>query len=91
MPRMAKRKNIMDDILAEPIRLIGCPNIIVTRWFAYQFLKGCGWNPSERGFASLDWIVFGPAPVDLPLTDAEWRDAALASIREHYIREELAA
>ena len=71
---MAKRtRNIVDEIMNEPIRLPGAPQVIVTRGWAYQWLKRMGYNTDPKaGFASVDYMVFGGSrlrPVDEPLTD----------------------
>lgn len=71
---MAKQtRNIVDEIMNEPIRLPGAPQVIVTRGWAYQWLKKMGYNTDPKaGFASVDYMVFGGArlrPVDEPLTD----------------------
>jgi len=63
--------------MAEPMVLPGAPQIVVTRGWAYQFFtKTLGYNPSERGFGSVDYMVFGRSiaterclPLDTPLTD----------------------
>lgn len=72
------KSNIVDKIMAEPIRLVGFPQIIVTRAFAYQWLKSLGWSERERGYGSLDHVVFLPAPSSEPLTDPDYRDGLLA-------------
>lgn len=77
--------------MAEHVEMCGFPQIIVTRGFMYQWLKGCGWNPSERGYGSLDYICFAKKAVDVPLTDEATRDSLLASVRQDYLRGELAA
>lgn len=68
-----KKRNAIDEIMAEAIRLPGAPNIIVTRGWAYQWLKKMGYNTDPKaGFASIDYMVFGGSrmtPVNEPLTD----------------------
>lgn len=72
---MAKRtkRNIVDEIMNEPIRLPGAPQVIVTRGWAYQWLKKLGYPTDPRvGWGSVDSMVFGGRnmrPVDEPLTD----------------------
>jgi hypothetical protein len=70
---MAKpKRNFMDALMNEPIRLPGCPQMIVTRAFAYTWLRDeLGYDPKQRGVGSLDHMVFMPTPVDEPLTDIE--------------------
>lgn len=60
-------KTFMDELMAEPIPLAGCPSIIVTRDFAYRYLKDCGY-PLHGGFGSVDYMVFRHKPSDEPLT-----------------------
>jgi hypothetical protein len=71
---MARRKpSIINEIMNEPIRLPGAPQVIVTRGWAYSWLKRLGYNTDPKaGFASVDYMVFGGTrmrPVDEPLTD----------------------
>ncbi len=80
-------KIILARIMAEPIAMPGFPQLIVTRGFVYQFLKSAGWNPSERGFGSMDYAVFGPKIAREPLTDATERDHYLSQIADDYRRE----
>lgn len=86
-----RRVNIMDLVMAEHVEMPGFPQIIVTRDWLYQWLKGCGWNPCDRGYSSLDYIVFGRKSVDLSLYTDERRDFYLNAIRDQYTREEVAA
>lgn len=83
-----KRRNIMDEIMAEPMRLPGCPQLVVTRDFAYQWLKSMGYDPSGKGFGSLDWLVFLKAPVDEALTDIETRDTICKKLEPFYRSDE---
>lgn len=73
--------------MAEPICMPGFPQIIVTRHFLLHWLIGCGWSQKERGFASLDYIVFSAPKVDYPITDETERDRLLGQVRETYLRE----
>jgi hypothetical protein len=70
---MAKKQRFMDALMAEAIRLPGCPQAIVTRDWAYAWLKKMGY-PLHSGFNSVDYMVFRQKPVDEPLTDvtAPW-------------------
>lgn len=66
---MTKRKpTLMDELMAEPMRLPGAPQLIVTRDWAYAWLKKLGY-PLHGGYNSVDYMVFG-------------RDVATASRRE---------
>lgn len=80
------RRNIMDEIMAEPVEMPGFPQLIVTRGFACQWLGDCGWSPAETGFGSLDYIVFSKRPIESPLMSVEMRDRYLAQVREDYLR-----
>lgn len=80
-------KNTLTRIMAEPIAMPGFPQLIVTRGFLYQFLKSAGWNPSERGFGSLDYITFAADATAEPLTDEATRDHYLSGVAEDYRRE----
>lgn len=68
---MARRERLIDQVMAEPIRLPGAPDLVVTRDFAYSFLPKLGY-PSVGGYGSVDYMVFGGRnlhPADAPLTD----------------------
>lgn len=70
---MAKTKAI-DAVMAEPIRMPGAPQLIVTRGWAWQWLKRMGYETDCRKgpFATVDYMVFGGTrltPVNEPLTD----------------------
>lgn len=55
-----RRPTVIDQIMAEPMRLPGCPDLIVTRGFAYTFfVERCGYDPHASGFASVNYLVFG--------------------------------
>lgn len=86
-----RRANILDELMAEHVQFPGFPQIITTRGFVYQFLKGCGWKPCERGFGSLDYMAFGRKAVDAPLYPDELRDSLLTQVRDSYLRWEQAA
>lgn len=55
---MAKKQTAMDELMAEPIRLPGAPQVIVTRDWAWHWLKKCGF-PKHGGYNSIDYMVFG--------------------------------
>ena len=82
------RRTIIDEVMAEHIFMPGFLDMIVHRGFAYQWLKDCGWNPSERGFGSLDYQVFSKRPVEYPLTEDAIRDTRLNEVRADFIRED---
>lgn len=86
-----KRQTLLTELMNEAVEFPGLPQIITTRGFAYQWLKDCGWNESERGYGSLDYIVFARKAVDLPLYDGVLRDNLLAQVRHDYIRNQEAA
>jgi hypothetical protein len=82
-----KKPTIMDNLMAESIHMPGFPQIIVTRGFCYQWLTACGWSQCERGFGSLDYLVFAAPIAGYPLTDEATRDSLLAQVRHSYLRE----
>lgn len=84
VPKM--ERPIFDRIMAEHVEMPGFPQIIVTRHFIYQWLKSLGWNPSERGFSSLDYTTFGRASVQDELTDEATRDHYLIPLKDVYAR-----
>jgi hypothetical protein len=57
---MAKKRTAtyLDELMAEPMRLPGAPDLIVTRDWAYAWLKTLGY-PLHGGFNSVDYMVFG--------------------------------
>ena len=67
------RCHALDAVMSEAIRMPGAPQLIVTRGWAYQWLKRMGYNTDPRaGYASVDHMVFGGArmrPIDEPLTN----------------------
>lgn len=85
---MAKRKeNIVDRVMNEAIPMPGSPQLIVTRGWAYQWLKRMGYNTDPKaGFASVDYMVFGSRmrPVDEPLTDLSqpWAQSLIARMEQ---------
>ena len=68
---MARRKpTIPDKIMAEHIQLPGAPQVIVTRGWAYQWLKKLGYSTDSRdGYRSVDFMVMHKREVEDPLTD----------------------
>ncbi len=88
---MTRRKpTFMDQLMAEPVRMPGVPALIVTRDFLWSFLKSHGWNQHERGFGSMEYLVFGRATVQAELTDVETRDHYLGQVADDYRRERAA-
>lgn len=86
MEKKTRRVNVIDVVMSEAIRLPGAPFVIVTRGWAYQWLKRLGYATDPRkGFASVDYMVFGGSrmtPVDEPLTDMSqpWVVALIAQM-----------
>jgi hypothetical protein len=72
----AKGTRFMDALMAEHIRLPGVPAFIVTRDQAYSFLLALGHDKHAKGFASIDYLVFGKPPVDEPLSAIDVLDVA---------------
>ena len=68
--KFAPKPNTVTVFLDEHISLPGCPQIIVTRIWAYNWLRDTlGYDPKERGFGSIDYMAFGRREVAEPLTD----------------------
>lgn len=83
---MKRRESLLSQIMAEHVEMPGFPQLIVTRHFIYQWLKGLGWDESERGYSSLDYTTFGREAVSLPLTPDIERDHYLNQIIDAYKR-----
>ena len=64
-----KRQTLLSQIMSEHIGMPGFPQIIVTRGYAYKYLKSLGWNESECGFGSLDYTVFSQTSTEAPLSE----------------------
>jgi hypothetical protein len=63
---------IIQAVMDEHVALPGCPEIVVTRGWAYRWLTTTlGFDPKERGFGSVDYMVFGRREVDAPLSDLD--------------------
>lgn len=71
---------ILDKLMAEHIPLPGCPDIIVTRAYAWQYLLDLGFDPCENG--AMDYMVFVPAAVPLELTPEDERDRMVEDIMQ---------
>lgn len=78
-PKTETRKaSIVDRLMNEHVPMLGLPQVIVTRWFCYAWLKQHGhFDPKARGFASLDYAAFGRAATDASLTHDAERDRLL--------------
>lgn len=63
-----RRECFMDRLMNEPVELPGCPELVVTRGFCYQFLKELGY-PLQGGFGSVDYMTFRRSAVNRPLSD----------------------
>lgn len=71
------RRNAFQEIMDEHVQFPGFPQLITTRGFAYSYFKALGWDESERGFDSLDYMIFARKPVNEPLTET--------ATTEHYL------
>ena len=60
---------LFQELMDEHIHLTGVPQLVVTRGYNYSWLLKCGYDPSERGFGSIDYAVFAQKPTTEPLTD----------------------
>ena len=81
--RVRLNQAMMDD----HIPMVGFPQIIVTRGWMYQWLKGLGWDESKHGYGELDYTVFEPKATSEPLTPVADRDYYMTPLREDYRRE----
>jgi hypothetical protein len=77
---------LVNKFLTEHISMPGFPKIIVTRGFLFKFLADLGWDKSERGFRSLDYMVFARSAFGVPLTSETKRDQLLRKIRGGFRR-----
>lgn len=79
-----KRRRFLDELMAEPIRMPGCPDLIVTRDQAYVWLRTQGYPTDCRltRFGSVDYMVFHQPPIDLPLSGDAERERMLAYMAE---------
>lgn len=86
MTKRAYQPTVVDVLMAEHIQLPGCPQIIVTRGWAYTFLRDeLGYSPKARGFGSIDYMVFGREETNEPLTDLTIPEcqSVFALMKEH--------
>ncbi len=79
-----RRQNALDEIMSEPIKMPGFPQIIVTRGWLWKWLIGMGCNPRERGYGSVEWAVMDKPPVDAALTPETERDYFLLPLADEY-------
>ena len=70
---MAKRsaaQRFFQELMDEHVIMPGCPQLVVTRGFVYSFLTDkLGYDKSERGFGSVDYLTFRREAVNAPLSD----------------------
>lgn len=80
-----KKQRFMDELMAEPIQLPGAPGMIVTRDWAYQWLKKLGYPVNTGGYNSVDYMVFRQPMSNQPLTDltAPWAVDLIALMESH--------
>ena len=64
-------------LLDEHIEMLGFPQIIVTRAFAFAWLANNGWAKHARGLTNLNLAAFGGATSNQPLTGASARNLAM--------------
>lgn len=72
-------------LMAEHIRLPGCPQVVCTRAFAMRWLLDAGHDPRERGFGSIDYMVFSSPAVDEPENTEEYAEF-LRQVQEHCVK-----
>lgn len=89
---MSKRKacNLINEVMAEAVRMPGCPQLIVTRGWLWSWLARMGYerDTRETTFGSVDYMVFSHTTrptVDEPLTDLDqpWVKRLLALMEAH--------
>jgi hypothetical protein len=68
---MAKTNKSFQSLMDEHVHLPGVGGVVVTRGFAYSWMKETGCDPSARGFGSMDYAIFGQKALNNPLTDLE--------------------
>lgn len=81
-PEYGMRKaRFIDALMAEHVRLAGCPDIVISRGDAYTFYhERCG-LPAQGGFASADFLAFGRASTEAGRNDHEsWAQEIMARI-----------
>lgn len=83
---MAKPK-IIDRIMSERIEFPGFAGLIVTRGFAYQYFVSKGWDRSEKGFGSIDYLVLAKPAVNDELTEGHLRDHILTTFEKDLMRQ----
>ena len=83
----ARRRNFIDELMAEHIAMPGFPQLIVTRDEAWRVLTDMGCDQVPRAgqgmrFDTVDYMVMSKRALDEPLSDAELRDRVFAAMRE---------
>lgn len=82
-----KRRNIIDEVMNEHIPMPGCPQLIVTRAAAWQFLAELGYDQQPKAgtrgprFDTVDYMVMSKKPLNEPLSDLTFRDHAFEYMR----------
>jgi len=75
------KTSALQSIMDEHIHVPGAPQFVATRGFVYQWMVDrLGFDPSDRGFGSVDYAVFAAPKTAEPLTDAAFRDSFLNQI-----------
>lgn len=72
-------------LMNEHVRLIGVPQVIVTRAYQREWLISTGFDGPAEGIGSLDWMVFGVSAVREPLTDLIPLARFLGYVRENIL------
>ena len=68
----------LEQIGNEHIRFPGFPQIVVTRVWLYRFLRDHGWDMSQQGIGSGNYMAWRALEVQEPLTAPELRDQWLS-------------
>lgn len=58
----------------------GAPWLIVERGWLYEWCRTRGYDPSARGFASMDWLIMSRPAMREPLAPQGFRDYIAAQI-----------
>lgn len=83
---MARKPTLIDDYFSEHVHMPGFPQIVVTRGFLYAFLRDAGYDPKERGFGSIDYMIGAARVSQEPLTNEVGRDRLLELFKEQVRR-----
>ena len=81
------KSSLVSRLMSEHIPMPGCPQLIVTRGDAWQLLTDLGYDQVPRSgqgqrFDTVDYMVMNRQAVDMPLSDADVRDAIFAAWRQ---------